>query len=275
MALGAVQFYFVDIEGSGIPWMIPIMLFVLIFGLGMDYDIFIVTRMREEVARRGATDEEAIITALEKTGTIITAAGIIMASSLGSLFLASSNILRIMGFAFFFAIILDATLIRQLLVPAMMVLAKRANWWNPIKAFQRVPDDNERARLRQLYSERIETDLVFNDLDDDELKYYEKDFKKDVKVIENQREIMVEMIQGYWKANTRQLRQMITRLDHVKTVVHNVESKYDEYRVEIRDALDIWVEENTKSILEVKSLINQLSEALGVDDGTERLSKTI
>ncbi|MHA2275196.1 MAG: MMPL family transporter, partial [Candidatus Kariarchaeaceae archaeon] len=276
MALGAVQFYFVDIEGSGIPWMIPIMLFVLIFGLGMDYDIFIVTRMREEVAKRGATDEEAIITALEKTGTIITAAGIIMAASLGSLFLASSNILRIMGFAFFFAIILDATVIRQLLVPAMMVLAKRANWWNPIKSLQRVPDDNERARLRQIHRDRIESDLVFNDLDDDELKYYEKDFKKDVKVIRHQREIMIEMIQSYWKANTRQQRQMVTRLDHVKTVIHNVESKYDEYRVEIRNALDIWVEDNTKAIIEVKSLINQLSDALGiVDDMSQKLAKSI
>ncbi|OLS20904.1 MAG: putative membrane protein YdgH [Candidatus Heimdallarchaeota archaeon LC_3] len=266
MAMGAVQFYFVDILGQGIPWMIPIMLFVLIFGLGMDYDIFIVTRMREEVALRGATDEEAIIIALEKTGTIILAAGVIMASSLGSLFLAQSNILKIMGFAFFFAILLDATLIRQLLVPAMMVLAKRANWWNPIKSLQRVPNDSERARLRQIHAERVESDLVFNDLDDDELKYYEKDFKKDVSVISRQKNTLIGLTQVFWKSSNREKRQMANKIDLVKTVIHNIESKYEEFRPEIRNALYIYVDTNIKAILEVKSLMNQLSEALGFNE---------
>ena len=58
--MGSVKLYFVDYLGQGIPWLIPIMLFVLIFGLGMDYDIFIVTRMREEAAR-GLSDEDAIV----------------------------------------------------------------------------------------------------------------------------------------------------------------------------------------------------------------------
>ncbi|MFW9928992.1 MAG: MMPL family transporter [Candidatus Thorarchaeota archaeon] len=262
ISLGAVQFYFVDFLGQGIPWMIPIMLFVLIFGLGMDYDIFIVTRMREEVAVRGATDEEAIITALEKTGTIITAAGIIMGTSLGSLFLASSNILKIMGFAFFFAIIIDATLIRQLLVPAMMVLAKKANWWNPIKRFQRVPSDEERARLRQIHNHRFEYDLIFNDLTDDELRYYEKDFKKDKKVIQHQREKIIGLMQKYWKADKRELRRMASQIDQINNIIHNITSKYESFRPQIQEALDIWIEDNTKSLSEVKALLNQISEGI-------------
>ncbi|MHA2054179.1 MAG: MMPL family transporter, partial [Candidatus Hodarchaeales archaeon] len=163
ITLGASQLVFVEAWGYGISWIMPIMLFVLIFGLGMDYDIFIITRMREEVALRGLTDEEAIIEALDKTSTIITAAGLIMASSLGSLFVS-----------FFIGILLDATLVRQLLVPAIMVVAKKANWWNPIKALQRVPSDEERKTIRDEHLKKIEAEYLEKDLTDSELKKYRK-----------------------------------------------------------------------------------------------------
>ncbi|MFX0204869.1 MAG: MMPL family transporter [Candidatus Hodarchaeota archaeon] len=129
-ALGMTEFVFGVVQGKGIPWMVPIMLFVLLFGLGMDYDIFIVTRMREEVLK-GKSDKEAIVTAIDKTGTIITSCGIIMAGAFGSLMLSSGLMFQTMGFAFAMAIILDATVVRIFLVPAIMVLMERWNWWAP------------------------------------------------------------------------------------------------------------------------------------------------
>ncbi|MFX1514319.1 MAG: MMPL family transporter, partial [Promethearchaeota archaeon] len=141
-ALGMTEFVFGTIQNRGIPWMIPIMLFVLLFGLGMDYDIFIVTRMREEVLK-GKSDKEAIVTAIDKTGTIITSCGIIMAGAFGSLMLSSGLMFQTMGFAFAVAIILDATVVRIFLVPAIMVLMERWNWWAP-GSLQRVHRDENR-----------------------------------------------------------------------------------------------------------------------------------
>ncbi|MFW9996599.1 MAG: MMPL family transporter [Candidatus Odinarchaeota archaeon] len=178
ITLGATQIVFVEILGYGISWIMPIMLFVLIFGLGMDYDIFIITRMREEVALRGLSDEEAIVEALDKSSTIITAAGIVMAASLGSLFVADATILKLFGFAFFVGIMLDATLVRQLLVPAIMVVAKQANWWNPIKSLQRVPSEEERKQIRAKQLEKLEQEHLYDDLSDDELELYERTIRE-------------------------------------------------------------------------------------------------
>ncbi len=136
VSLGLTQIVFVDILGKSIPWIAPIMITVVLFGLGLDYDIFIVTRMREEVSK-GASDKEAIVTAIENTGKVITAAGVIMASALGSLVLAQNLMLQVIGFSFFVAILLDATLIRLFLVPAIMSLFEKWNWWAP-GPFQRV-----------------------------------------------------------------------------------------------------------------------------------------
>jgi RND superfamily putative drug exporter len=183
ITLGASQIFFVETLGYGISWIMPIMLFVLIFGLGMDYDIFIITRMREEVALRGLTDEEAIIEALDKTSTIITAAGLIMASSLGSLFVADSTILKLFGFSFFIGILLDATLVRQLLVPAIMVVAKKANWWNPIKSFQRVPNDEERKVIREKKLEELEVEFSERYLSEAELKEYRHQINQSYKAL--------------------------------------------------------------------------------------------
>jgi RND superfamily putative drug exporter len=183
ITLGASQIFFVETLGYGISWIMPIMLFVLIFGLGMDYDIFIITRMREEVALRGLTDEEAIIEALDKTSTIITAAGLIMASSLGSLFVADSTILKLFGFSFFIGILLDATLVRQLLVPAIMVVAKKANWWNPIKSFQRVPNDEERKVIKEKKLEELEVEFSERYLSEAELKEYRHQINQSYKAL--------------------------------------------------------------------------------------------
>jgi RND superfamily putative drug exporter len=99
-------------------------------GLGIDYDIFLVSRIHEEV-QNGKSDEEAIEHAVETTGSIITLCGFIMAATFGSMMLTSQIQMIEMGFVLCLAVILDATLMRLILVPAIMVLMKKYNWWMP------------------------------------------------------------------------------------------------------------------------------------------------
>ena len=116
--------------GYETTWILPIFLFCALMGLGVDYDIFLVSRVREEVMK-GKTDEDAILTAVESTGTIITLCGAVMASAFGAMLISSSIELKEFGFVLVVAIIMDATIIRLVLVPAIMVLMKKYNWWMP------------------------------------------------------------------------------------------------------------------------------------------------
>ncbi len=119
-----------------ILFILPFFLFVTLLGLGMDYNIFILTRIREEATRDGSLND-AIIRAIEQTGGIITAAAIILAGSLGSLMLSSDLLLRQMGFAFAFSILIDALVVRTYLVPAVMSTMGRWNWFSPIPYLNR------------------------------------------------------------------------------------------------------------------------------------------
>jgi RND superfamily putative drug exporter len=109
---------------------IPVMLFAMLFGLSMDYEVFLVSRMREEWDK-GATNEEAIVLGLTKTGRLVTAAGLIMfAAFMG--FVAGSVVgLQQFGFGLAAAILIDVTIVRTLLVPSAMKLFDRWNWWLP------------------------------------------------------------------------------------------------------------------------------------------------
>jgi RND superfamily putative drug exporter len=109
---------------------IPVFLFAMLFGLSMDYEVFLVSRMREEWDKRG--DNQAAVTAgLAKTGRLVTAAGLIMfAAFMG--FVAGSIVgLQQFGFGLAAAIIIDVTIIRALLVPSVMKLFGRWNWGLP------------------------------------------------------------------------------------------------------------------------------------------------
>jgi len=112
---------------------IPIFLFAMLFGLSMDYEVFLVSRMRE-FWDEGASNEEAVAQGLERTGRIVTAAAIVMvAAFLG--FAAGSIVgLQEFGLGLAIAIFIDATLIRAVLVPALMRLFGRWNWWLPDRA---------------------------------------------------------------------------------------------------------------------------------------------
>jgi RND superfamily putative drug exporter len=117
-------------------FVLPFFLFVTLLGLGMDYNIFILTRIREEATKDGSLND-AIIRAIEQTGGIITAAAIILAGSLGSLMLSSDLLLRQMGFAFAFSVLIDALVVRTYLVPAVMSTVGRWNWFSPIPYLNR------------------------------------------------------------------------------------------------------------------------------------------
>jgi RND superfamily putative drug exporter len=109
---------------------IPIFLFAMLFGLSMDYEVFLVSRMREEWDN-GATNEEAVVLGLTKTGRLVTAAGLIMfAAFMG--FVAGSVVgLQQFGFGLAAAILIDVTVVRALLVPSAMKLFGKWNWWLP------------------------------------------------------------------------------------------------------------------------------------------------
>lgn len=115
---------------ASVYWILPILLFCVLMGLGVDYDIFLVSRIREEVYR-GKSEEAAIEQAVESTGTIITLCGLVMASAFGSMMISGTIMLKEFGFVLCLAILLDATLMRLVIVPSIMVLLKKYNWWMP------------------------------------------------------------------------------------------------------------------------------------------------
>ena len=122
-ALGLYRFG--QIEG----W-IPIFLFAMLFGLSMDYEVFLVTRMRESWDELH-NNERAVAHGLEHTGRIITAAAIIMVAAFSGFVAGRIAGLQEFGLGLAVAVFLDATVIRALLVPAIMALFGRYNWWLP------------------------------------------------------------------------------------------------------------------------------------------------
>ncbi len=124
---------------SELIWILPIMLLVIMVGLGLDYDIFLVTRIREYVVG-GSKDEPAIESAVEHTGGIITASGLVTAGAFGTMMLSQIPMLQQIGLGIFIVVLLDASLIRIYLVPSIMMHMRRLNWWAPGR-LRRVPQD--------------------------------------------------------------------------------------------------------------------------------------
>jgi putative drug exporter of the RND superfamily len=114
----------------------PVLLFSVLFGLSTDYQVFLLTRVREQV-RLGKSNDEAIAAGLEQTAGTITAAALIMIVVFGSFAFTGVLVIKEIGFALAVAVAVDATLVRIVLVPATMKLLGRWNWWMP-KALDRV-----------------------------------------------------------------------------------------------------------------------------------------
>src|SRR5580693_547679 len=112
------------------PW-IPLMIFTVVFGLSMDYEVFLLSRMREEWLRSG-DNSRAVASGLAHTGRVITAAAAIMVCVFGSFVIGDPvRILCIFGLGLAVAVLVDATVVRMVLVPAVMQLLGPANWWLP------------------------------------------------------------------------------------------------------------------------------------------------
>jgi RND superfamily putative drug exporter len=107
-----------------------ILLFAILFGLSMDYEIFIVSRMRE-AWDRGVSNEEAIREGMRNSGTVVTAAALIFIAALTGLITGHFAGLQQLGIGLAAGVLIDATIIRGLLLPSAMVLLGKWNWWLP------------------------------------------------------------------------------------------------------------------------------------------------
>jgi putative drug exporter of the RND superfamily len=119
----------IDHEVPIAPFM-PVMMFAILFGLSMDYEVFLVSRIREEYLKHGDT-RSAVADGLAKTARVITAAAAIMVVVFLAFLAAPDTFLKLFGIGLASAIFLDATLVRMVLVPAVMQLLGSRNWWIP------------------------------------------------------------------------------------------------------------------------------------------------
>ncbi len=124
-SLAALVVVFQFVMGKEIYWLTPIMLLTTLLGLGMDYGIFLVTRIKEELFN-GMKVDEAIVKSVETTGIVITACGLIMAAAFGSLMLSNFVMLQEIGFAFATAVLVDTFVVRPLFLPSLI----KAVGWN-------------------------------------------------------------------------------------------------------------------------------------------------
>jgi putative drug exporter of the RND superfamily len=125
----------------------PVMMFAILFGLSMDYEVFLVSRIREEYLRHGDT-RRAVADGLAKTARVITAAAAIMVVVFLAFLAAPDTFLKLFGIGLASAIFLDATLVRMVLVPAVMQLLGSRNWWIPDWLERILPElDVERGRV--------------------------------------------------------------------------------------------------------------------------------
>jgi putative drug exporter of the RND superfamily len=137
-ALGVVVLVFQDGHGArligldapldGIFAAVPLLVFCVVFGLSMDYEVFLLSRVAES-RRRGASEGAALVTGVGRSGQVITSAASIMVVVFGAFALGEFVLVQILGVALAAAVILDATLVRLAVGPALLALAGRWNWW--------------------------------------------------------------------------------------------------------------------------------------------------
>lgn len=123
---------------GSVQWEVAVLLFAALFGLSMDYEVFLASRIREG-HDRGLSNEEAVAHGLEETGGVITGAAAIMVVVFGAFVLSPIMVMKEMGFGLAAAVLIDATLVRVVLVPATMRLLGHWNWWLPGALERRLP----------------------------------------------------------------------------------------------------------------------------------------
>jgi RND superfamily putative drug exporter len=123
-----------DIEPTGaLTVWIPIMVFAFLYGLSMDYEVFILSRMREEYDRDGHTDR-AVVAGLARTGRLVTAGSMILFLAFVALASSPGTDIKVFATALAIGILLDATVVRSMLLPAFVAVLGRWNWWMPVWA---------------------------------------------------------------------------------------------------------------------------------------------
>lgn len=162
-AYGFLVYVFQDGVGAGLIGLVPpgglnsfivLMLFTILFGLSMDYEVFLLSRIKEEYERTG-DNKKSVVSGLSRTGGLITSAALIMVVLFGSFGFTRLTATREFGLGLAFAVALDATLIRVVLVPILMGLLGRANWWFPVTLLPR----GSRARRGADAERRIRGDV--------------------------------------------------------------------------------------------------------------------
>ena len=139
-AYGVLTWVWQDGHGSGVVWgipatgaitmWVPLMVFAFLFGLSMDYEVFILTRVREAYDRSGDA-RQAVVEGLGRTGRLVTSAAAILMLSFLSMSTGPQTDLKILATGLGAGILIDAVVVRCLLVPALVALFGRANWWLP------------------------------------------------------------------------------------------------------------------------------------------------
>ena len=117
-------------EATPVPPFLPVIMFAILFGLSMDYEVFLLSRVREEFLSRGNTSR-AVTEGLARTARVITAAAAIMVAVFGAFILSPDVPIKLIGVGLASAILIDATIVRMVLVPAVMQLLGDRNWWLP------------------------------------------------------------------------------------------------------------------------------------------------
>ncbi|MFF0489322.1 MMPL family transporter [Nocardia sp. NPDC003482] len=137
---------------------LPIILIGLVFGLAMDYQVFLVTRMREEY-KHGRSPKDAVVSGYHHGARVVTSAAIIMISVFGGFILESDVTAKSMGFALAAGVLLDAFVVRMVLIPSLLVLLGKWAWWMPKWLDRILPDiDVEGSKLRELQQHARDAD---------------------------------------------------------------------------------------------------------------------
>ena len=126
---GSEAIWGIQATGSIQSWM-PLIIFAFLFGLSMDYEVFILSRMREEYDRTGSTDA-AVVQGIGRTGRLVTSAALILFLAFTSMASGPDTSVKMFATGLAAGILIDATIIRALIVPAVISLMGRWNWWLP------------------------------------------------------------------------------------------------------------------------------------------------
>ncbi|MET2716809.1 MMPL family transporter [Streptomyces harbinensis] len=150
----------VDVPGPLVSFL-PILLIGILFGLAMDYEVFLVSRMREDFVH-GADPQAATVSGMGHNARVVTAAALIMTSVFGGFVFMDDPIIKSIGFALAIGVVIDAFVVRMALVPAVMSLLGRAAWWLPGPVDKALPDlDIEGEKLnRRLAAEQRSEETV-------------------------------------------------------------------------------------------------------------------